>query len=198
MRHVATMLAASVAASVLSLAAPAQAAPSTVTTGVATTSVATTNAAPTAAQLRKQRIIKKKAAIKKKRAIVAKKKAIKKKRAIKRGKKIMRVASKYRGTPYRWGGTSPSGFDCSGYVKYVAKKSVKKNMPRIAGAQMSKGKKIAKSKKRKGDLIGFYNGSGVYHIGIYAGGGKIWHSPRPGKSVEKVKIWTSGYKVRRI
>jgi cell wall-associated NlpC family hydrolase len=199
MRHVATVLAASVAASVLSLGAPAQAAPSTVTTGVATTTTATPTApAPTAAELRKQRIAKKKAALKKKRAIIAKHKALKKKRAILRGKKIVRVASKYKGSPYRWGGNSPSGFDCSGYVKYVVKKSVKKKMPRIAGDQMKKGKKVSKGKKRKGDLIGFYNGSSVYHIGIYAGKGKIWHAPRPGKRVEKVKIWTSKYKVRRV
>lgn len=200
MRHVATILAASVAASVLSLGAPAQAAPATVSSNVATSTTTATagTSAPTAAELRKQRLAKKKAALKKKRAAIAKKKALKKKRAIKRGKKIVRFAKKYKGTPYVWGGNTPSGFDCSGYVKYVLKKSVKKKMPRIAGDQMKKGKKVAKGKKRKGDLIGFYNGSGVYHIGIYAGNNKIWHAPRPGKSVEKVKIWTGSYKVRRV
>jgi len=185
MRHVARITAASLAASLLSIAAPAQAAPVTPTSGlVAPVTVAPAASAPTAAEQRKQRL--------------AKKKRLAKKRAIARGKKIVRVAAKYKGTPYRWGGTSPSGFDCSGYVKYVVKKSVKKTLPRVAGDQMKKGKKVAKGKKRKGDLIGFYSGSTVYHIGIYAGGGKIWHAPRPGKSVEKVKIWTGAYKVRRL
>ena len=63
---------------------------------------------------------------------------------------------------------------------------------------MKKGTSVSKGAKKKGDLVGFYNGGGYYHIAIYAGGGKIWHAPRPGKSVEKVKIWTSAYKVRRL
>lgn len=198
MRQVATILAAALAASIMSVSAPAQAAPATVSSSGAQTTAATTTAAPTAAQLRYQRIVKRKAAIKRKKYVIARKKAIKRKRAIIRGKKIMNAAAKYKGTPYRYGGASPSGFDCSGLVKYVVKKSVKKNMPRVAGAQMKKGKKVSKGDKRKGDLIGFYNGSGVYHIAIYAGNNKIWHSPRPGKSVEKVKIWTGSYKVRRV
>jgi len=198
MRHVARILAATMAASVLSIAAPAaQAAPAT-TSAAATSAVASSTSSPTAAELRKQRILKKKKALKRKKYVIARKKAIKRKRAIIRGKKIMNAAAKQKGTPYRWGGSSPSGFDCSGLVKYAVKKSVKKNMPRVAGAQMKKGKKVSKGDKRKGDLIGFYNGSGVYHIGIYAGDNKIWHSPRPGKSVEKVKIWTGSYKVRRV
>lgn len=199
MRHVATsILAASLAASILSVSTPAQAAPATVSSSGALSTAVTSAAAPSAAEARKQRIVKRKAAIKRKKHVIARKKAIKRKRAIVRGKKIMKTAAKYQGTPYRYGGASPSGFDCSGLVKYVVKKSIKKNMPRVAGAQMKKGKKVSKGNKRKGDLIGFYNGSGVYHIAIYAGNNKIWHSPRPGKSVEKVKIWTGSYKVRRI
>ncbi len=199
MRHVARILAASVAASLLSITAPAQAAPTTGSAGIVASSASTTDSSgQTAAQ---KRLAKKKAAaLKKKRAAVAKKKAAiaKKKRLAKKRAKIVRVAAKYKGTPYRWGGTTPSGFDCSGYVKYVVKKALKKKMPRLAGDQMKKGKKVAKGKKKKGDLIGFYSGSYVYHIAIYAGNGKIWHAPRPGKSVEKVKIWTGAYKVRRL
>lgn len=186
MRHVARFLAASMAASVLSISAPALAAPTVTTSGITASTVST--AEPLTAAQKRQ--------LKKKR--IAKKKRLAKKRARARANKIVRVASKYKGTPYRWGGTTPSGFDCSGYVKYVLNKAVKKSMPRIAGDQMKKGKSVSKGSKKKGDLIGFYSGSGYYHIGIYAGGGKIWHAPRPGKSVEKVTIWTSAYKVRRI
>lgn len=191
MRPVARILAATMAASVLSVATPAAQAAPVSASAAATTAAASSTPAPTAAELRQQRIIKKKKAIKRK-------KALKRKRAIIRGRKIVSTAARYKGTPYKWGGSSPSGFDCAGLVKYVVKKSVKKTMPRVAGAQMKKGTKVFKRNKRKGDLIGFYNSSGVYHIGIYAGGNKIWHSPRPGKRVEKVKIWTSAYKVRRI
>lgn len=202
MRHVARFLAASVAASLLSIAAPTQAANATTTTpvtsGIAAPSVSSTPTAPSTQTAAQKRAAAKKAALKKKRAAIAKKKRLKKKRAAQRRAKIVRTAAKYKGSPYRWGGTKPSGFDCSGYVQYVLKKSVKKKMPRVAGAQMKKGKSVKKSKKKKGDLIGFYNGSGMYHIGIYAGKGKIWHAPRPGQSVKKEKIWTSQYKVRRV
>lgn len=112
--------------------------------------------------------------------------------------KVLKVAAKYKGTKYRYGGASPKGFDCSGYTQYVFKKALGKKLPRVAGAQGKKGKAVAKSKKKKGDLIVFYRGSYAYHVAIYAGDNKIWHSPRPGKKVEKVKIWTSGYKVRRL
>ncbi|MFS0884396.1 C40 family peptidase [Aeromicrobium sp. 179-A 4D2 NHS] len=191
------------AASLLSIAAPSQAATATTTapvSGIAAPSSTSTTSTPTTSTqtAAQKRAAAKKAALKKKRAAIAKKKRLKKKRAAQRRAKIVRTAAKYKGSPYRWGGTKPSGFDCSGYVQYVLKKAVKKKMPRVAGAQMKKGKKVAKGKKKKGDLIGFYNGSGVYHIGIYAGKGKIWHAPRPGQSVKKEKIWTSQYKVRRI
>lgn len=181
MRNVARFLAACMAASVLALGAPAQATPAqTASVGATVQTAQVTTAKLTKAQKRKIKAAKKK------------------RKAAKRAAKIVRTAAKYRGTPYRWGGSTPSGFDCSGYVRYVVKKAVGKSLPRIAGDQMKKGKSVPKGKKRKGDLIGFYNGSYAYHIAIYAGGGKIWHAPRPGKRVEKVKIWTSAYKVRRI
>lgn len=198
MRHVASMLAASVAVSVLSVSAPAAQAASLANPSPAAAAASSDPAVQTPQQTRQERLAKKRAALAKKRALIAKKKRLAKKRAAVRGKKIVRVAAKYKGTRYSWGGSSPSGFDCSGYVQYVLKKSVKKKMPRIAGDQMKKGKSVSKSKKKKGDLIGFSNGSGYYHIAIYAGNGKIWHAPRPGRSVEKVKIWTSSYKVRRV
>ena len=111
--------------------------------------------------------------------------------------KVLKVASELKGTPYKWGGTSKRGFDCSGFTQYVFNKALHKKIPRTAGAQM-KYKHISKSKKKKGDLIVFTSGGYAYHVGIYAGAGKIWHSPRPGQKVKKEKIWTSGYVVRRV
>ncbi|MFS0885330.1 C40 family peptidase [Aeromicrobium sp. 179-A 4D2 NHS] len=209
MKYVKSILAAALTVSVMTVGAPAQAA-STSTNDTNTS----TNTAPApapeqtaaqkaaakkkaAAEKRKKAIAKRKAALKKKRALAAKKKRIAAKKKAARGAKIVRVAAKYKGTPYVWGGTTPKGFDCSGYVQYVVKKAVGKKLPRIAGDQMRAAKKVSKSAKKKGDLIGFSNGGGYYHIGIYAGDGKIWHAPRTGETVKKVKIWTSGYTVAR-
>ncbi|WP_456697483.1 C40 family peptidase [Aeromicrobium sp. P5_D10] len=112
--------------------------------------------------------------------------------------KVIKKAAALKGSPYKWGGTTPKGFDCSGYTQYVFKKAIHKKIPRIAGDQAKKGKKVKKGDKRRGDLIVFYDGGYAYHVGIYAGKGKIWHASRPGKPVKKEKIWTSGYKVRRF
>jgi cell wall-associated NlpC family hydrolase len=112
--------------------------------------------------------------------------------------KVIKKAASLKGKPYKWGGTTPKGFDCSGYVQYVFKKSINKKLPRIAGDQAKKGKAVNKNKKKRGDLVFFTRGSYVYHVGIYAGKNTIWHASRPGKPVKKEKIWTSAYKVRRL
>lgn len=112
--------------------------------------------------------------------------------------KVIKKAASLKGTPYKWGGTTKRGFDCSGYTQFVFKKALKKKLPRTADAQGRVGKAIKKSKKHRGDLIVFTSGGRGYHIGIYAGKNKIWHASRPGKPVKKEKIWTSGYKVRRF
>lgn len=112
--------------------------------------------------------------------------------------KVIKKAASLKGTPYRWGGTTPGGFDCSGYTQYVFKKSLHKKLPRVAGGQAKAGHAIKKSRKHRGDLIVFSSGGRAYHVGIYAGKNKIWHASRPGKPVKKEKIWTSGYTVRRL
>ncbi|WP_304523590.1 C40 family peptidase [Aeromicrobium wangtongii] len=112
--------------------------------------------------------------------------------------KVIKKAASLKGTPYRWGGTSTRGFDCSGYTQYVYKKALKKKLPRVADAQGRAGKAVKKSRKHRGDLIVFTRGGRGYHVGIYAGKNKIWHASRPGQPVKKERIWTSGYKVRRL
>ncbi|ALX03570.1 MULTISPECIES: C40 family peptidase [Aeromicrobium] len=113
-------------------------------------------------------------------------------------KKVMKIAKSLRGTPYKWGGTSRSGFDCTGYTRYVFRKAHVTTLGRTAGQQAKQGIKISKYRKRVGDLIVFYGGNGAYHVGIYAGDNTIWHSPRTGQSVKRERIWTSSYKVRRM
>ena len=105
---------------------------------------------------------------------------------------VTRVAAGQVGVPYRYGGTSPStGFDCSGYVKYVYWRA-HKAMPRLAQDQYRASTAISRSRAHAGDLVFFHSSrTQVYHVGIYAGSGYVWHAPKPGKRVAKVKIWTS-------
>lgn len=105
--------------------------------------------------------------------------------------KVLREAAKLKGTPYRYGGTTTRGFDCSGYTGYVYKKAGKK-LPRTSRAQYSAVKHISRKTAKPGDLVFFKSGGGgVYHVGIYAGGNMLWHSSRPGRPVAKAKIWSS-------
>ena len=110
----------------------------------------------------------------------------------------VRVAAAQKGIRYVWGGTSPrTGFDCSGLTKYVYGK-VGKRLPRTAQAQYNAAYKISRSSARPGDLVFFGGSRSIYHVGVYAGGGYIWHAPKPGKRVSKVKLWTSAVKFARV
>ena len=112
--------------------------------------------------------------------------------------KVLREAAKLKGTPYRYGGTSPRGFDCSGYTGYVYKKAGKK-LPRTSRQQYSATKHISRKAAKPGDLVFFRSGGGgVYHVGIYAGGNMLWHASKPGKPVAKAKIWTSSVAFGRV
>ncbi|MEV0286289.1 MULTISPECIES: NlpC/P60 family protein [unclassified Kribbella] len=112
--------------------------------------------------------------------------------------KVLREAAKLKGTPYRYGGTTPRGFDCSGYTGYVYKKAGKK-LPRTSRAQYSATKHISRSTAKPGDLVFFKSGGGgVYHVGIYAGGNMLWHSSKPGVPVRKAKIWTKSVAFGRV
>jgi cell wall-associated NlpC family hydrolase len=113
--------------------------------------------------------------------------------------KIIKIAKQYVGVRYVWGGTKPRpGFDCSGYTKYVVKKAGK-TLPRTSRQQYSHVRKIAKSQRKPGDLIFFKSSSGrVFHVGIYAGKGKMYDSPRPGKRVGLHTIWSSRVSYGRI
>ena len=89
---------------------------------------------------------------------------------------IIATAKQYIGVPYVWGGSSPSGFDCSGFVQYVfGKHGV--TLPRTSKEQYSVGTWVAQSNLQPGDLV-FYNtsGSGVSHLGIYIGNGQFIHA----------------------
>lgn len=98
------------------------------------------------------------------------------------GGSIASNAAKYIGVPYVYGGTSPSGFDCSGLIYYAAKEAGI-NLPRTSQAQSTLGSYVSVSDLQAGDLV-FWGGVGsAYHVGIYVGGGQYLHAPAPGQSV---------------
>ena len=112
-----------------------------------------------------------------------------------RSKAVISQAKKLKGKPYRYGGATPSGFDCAGYVQYVYKKAGK-NIGRTSGAQLA-GASVPKSKKKPGDILVFMRGGTAYHSAIYAGDGEMWEAQRTGVPVGRHDIWSDSYVVRR-
>lgn len=94
------------------------------------------------------------------------------------------IALKYLGTPYVYGGTSPSGFDCSGFTQYVYRQAGI-NLPRTSGSQSRAGQYVSLSNIKSGDLL-----YGPGHVGIYLGNGQYIHAPVPGQSVRIQPIST--------
>ncbi|AHH95348.1 NlpC/P60 family protein [Kutzneria viridogrisea] len=104
----------------------------------------------------------------------------------------MNVAVAQRGVPYVWGGTTPSGFDCSGLMLYsYAQAGV--TIPRSAAAQYTVGKSVSMDSLQPGDLV-FYGStaSNIHHVSMYVGSGKVVHAPTEGETVKIVPIGQSG------
>ena len=100
--------------------------------------------------------------------------------------KLIEDAKFFKGGKYVWGGTSPKGFDCSGYVQYLFRKHNVK-LPRTAWSQSKRGQKVALSDLRTGDLL-FFNTDKkrkipVSHVGIYMGNGKFIHAASRKKGI---------------
>ena len=90
--------------------------------------------------------------------------------------KILKTAAQYKGVPYVFGGTTPRGFDCSGYVQYVfAKNGIR--LTRTADTQAREGKFVSKKNLKPGDLVFFTTYEpGASHVGIYAGNNLFWNA----------------------
>ncbi|WP_232524378.1 C40 family peptidase [Nocardiopsis gilva] len=89
------------------------------------------------------------------------------------------------GTPYKFGGSGPSGFDCSGLVQWAYKKAGKA-ISRTTYTQYREGSAVPRSRLRRGDLLFFY--SGPSHVGMYVGNGHMIHAPRSGRLVQIVDM----------
>lgn len=105
---------------------------------------------------------------------------------------VLAVANQYTGIMYRWGGTTPAGFDCSGYTQFVFR-HVGVNLPRTSAAQSKAGARVPASQAQPGDLI--YKPG---HIGIYAGNGMMYHSPRTGKPSQLAKVYSGNWSYIRV
>ena len=103
-------------------------------------------------------------------------------------KNILKTAFSQVGNPYRYGGASPeTGFDCSGFVKWVyGQYDIR--LPRSSGDMMSAGKVVDRKELKPGDLVFFGRKKRITHVGIYTGDDKYIHSPRTGKSIEESKL----------
>jgi cell wall-associated NlpC family hydrolase len=100
------------------------------------------------------------------------------------------------GVPYVFGGTSRSGFDCSGYVQYVFKGSGI-SLPRTASEQFKVGSSVSREQLQSGDLVFFHTyAAGASHVGIYIGGGSFVHASNSG--VRTTKLSDSYYASRYL
>ncbi len=104
---------------------------------------------------------------------------------------VVSTAKQYIGTPYVWGGKTPSGFDCSGFTSYVYQEATGKNIGSYTVAQESAGTQKAVSQASAGDLLFWGSKGSTYHVGIYLGNNQYIAAPQPGQSVKIATI--SGY-----
>jgi cell wall-associated NlpC family hydrolase len=106
------------------------------------------------------------------------------------GQRAAAIALREVGVPYRWGGASPAGgFDCSGLV-YWAYGRLGLELPHSSYALYDRGRRVARSRMKPGDLLFFY---GLGHVGIYVGRGRMVHAPHSGSNVQVVRLARSGY-----
>jgi cell wall-associated NlpC family hydrolase len=112
--------------------------------------------------------------------------------------RVLALAAALRGRPYVWGAAGPRRFDCSGYTMYVMARAAGRHLPHSAAAQYAVSHHEAKSAIRPGDLVFFMHGHHVYHVGIYAGHGLMWHAPHPGDHVRLAPISSASWAAGRV
>ena len=112
--------------------------------------------------------------------------------SIRTGRHVVQVAATRKGSPYKWGAEGPRRFDCSGLTQWTYHR-IGRRIPRVSRDQYRASRHIRRHARRRGDLVFFHSGRrarSIYHVGIYAGRGRIWHAPHPGARVRKEHIWT--------
>ncbi|WP_035323803.1 C40 family peptidase [Peribacillus kribbensis] len=113
------------------------------------------------------------------------------------GQEVTEVAKLYKGAKYKWGGTTPAGFDASGFTQFIYKKSAAKmSLPRTAKDQYKAGKAVSQKNLKEGDLVFFKtNGKDVSFVGIYLGSSKFIGATSQGVREQSLttKYWKDRY-----
>jgi cell wall-associated NlpC family hydrolase len=114
------------------------------------------------------------------------------------GARIIYIAKRYVGYPYRDGGASPSGFDCSGYTQYVYYHANVRSLAHNAESQRrSTGMRlISRSTARPGDLVFYMSGGSAYHVAVYAGSGMQYAAATVRDGVRYQAVWSSSVQYR--
>lgn len=113
------------------------------------------------------------------------------------GNEVVESAMTFRGNRYVYGGTSRSGFDCSGFTRYVfARFGI--TLPHSAAAQSRLGKAVTTSELKPGDLLFFGRKGRISHVGIFAGNGRMVHAANPRRGVVTDSIFSSYYRSRLV
>lgn len=108
---------------------------------------------------------------------------------------VLAYASNFLGVPYVWGGTTPKGFDCSGFVQYVYGHFGVK-LPRVSQDQQDVGMLVSRDQLQPGDLVFF--GDPAHHVGIYVGNGNMIHAPHTGAVIRIDKLHSDFTYGRRV
>ena len=118
-------------------------------------------------------------------------------------KDVVSIALQYRDSPYRWQGSSPGGFDCSGFVQFVFEQAGIE-IPRTSKRQYKAGEAVDHADLKRGDLVFFVRWGWLKfflppsHVGIYIGANRFIHAPSPGQTVRvdslADKYWKDHYK----
>jgi len=106
-------------------------------------------------------------------------------------------ANSKKGTLYLWGGNGPNRFDCSGLTKWAYARAGR-TIPRTADQQYRASIHESQSQSRPGDLVFFFHGRTVTHVGLRAARGYIVHSPKTGSRVKLSRIWTTAVRYGRV
>jgi len=115
------------------------------------------------------------------------------------GLQVANLAQQYVGSPYRWGGTSPSGFDCTGFVLFVYSQFGIR-LPHNEAGQLASGPSVSPDDLQPGDVLVFANTyrAGLSHTGIYIGDGQFVHAADERHGVMVSALWDSYWGPRLV